>query len=854
LLGVAAPPDLDRLRTEIESARAFYWQGRPGRAHRRYARILAVLEANEQRGNPAVVEVRTRASVGLAMTEFELRGDLPSALGHLDAAEQLVHAAGLDGLRVTVLGQRALLLLRVGDVDEAMEAFDRALESAGAALPEDQMLTLVNRGALLLERGALKDAAADLARAVDLAAAVGDDQVYWAARHNLAYVDFLQGRLPKALAGMEEVLSHDQDPHPVNLLDKARVLREAGLVRDADATLERAASMLRMARLHQDLAETELVRAECALVEGEPRRARALAASAHRRLTRRRNLLWQRKAELMVLRCERSVADEQSERSRRNALLGLSRRAADLAAHCRTESRDDLARAAELLGAECRLRAGGEPPEVTPAVLPGDALQIRLQVREVRALTHLRSGDRGAAAREVRRGLEELGSYQHRFGSLDLRTASAVHGVALARLGLDVALRSGSPAEVFAFVERSRAVSTRLSQVRPPSDERTGELLAMLRQVEEDARGLSGDPAAADTLARLRGRGAQLQREIRARAWEVESDHRSPVEAAARLGPVRAAAGDRAFATFARHRGRWVAVVAAGRRAELRDLAAVAEVDELVRRVRADLDALAMPRLPEPLLRAVRASVTTTLARLDDLLVRPLRIGDRSLVVSCSGSLAVLPWSLLPSRFGLPVVVTPSATGWLRSQAPRESDPSVVSVSGPDLHGSELEAQRVADAWAHARVVTGDLATVATVKAALERADVVHVAAHGTHRQDSPLFSSLRLADGQLYAHELDAESHIASFVALSACEAGLSTVRPGDEGLGLTNVLLQLGTRAVLAGVARVRDDVAAEVMRKVHHGLASGVDSAGALAVAQADCVDAGAPVPFLSFGSSW
>ena len=33
----------------------------------------------------------------------------------------------------------------------------------------------------------------------------------------------------------------------------------------------------------------------------------------------------------------------------------------------------------------------------------------------------------------------------------------------------------------------------------------------------------------------------------------------------------------------------------------------------------------------------------------------------------------------------------------------------------------------------------------------------MHVAAHGTHQQESPLFSSVRVADGPLYAYELDA-------------------------------------------------------------------------------------------------
>ena len=113
--------------------------------------------------------------------------------------------------------------------------------------------------------------------------------------------------------------------------------------------------------------------------------------------------------------------------------------------------------------------------------------------------------------------------------------------------------------------------------------------------------------------------------------------------------------------------------------------------------------------------------------------------------------------------------------------------------------------------WPGAALLTGERAWTAPVREALAGADLVHVAAHGTHQQESPLFSSLRLVDGPLYAYELDADVRAAPCVVLSACEAGLATVRPGDEGLGLTSALLHLGSRSVLAGVARVRDDVAA-------------------------------------------
>ncbi len=153
--------------------------------------------------------------------------------------------------------------------------------------------------------------------------------------------------------------------------------------------------------------------------------------------------------------------------------------------------------------------------------------------------------------------------------------------------------------------------------------------------------------------------------------------------------------------------------------------------------------------------------------------------------------------------------------------------------------------------WPDARLLTGERATTDGLRRALTEADVVHVAAHGTHQQESPLFSSVRVADGPLYAYELDAGDRPAPCVVLSACEAGLSTVRPGDEGLGLTSVLLHLGSRSVLAGVARVRDDVAARVMDQVHVAMARGADSAAALSEAVAEEAE---PAPFVAFGATW
>jgi len=172
-------------------------------------------------------------------------------------------------------------------------------------------------------------------------------------------------------------------------------------------------------------------------------------------------------------------------------------------------------------------------------------------------------------------------------------------------------------------------------------------------------------------------------------------------------------------------------------------------------------------------------------------------------------------------------------------------------VAGPGLARSTDEADDVAAAWGSAKSFAGESATGANLAKAMGDARVLHIAAHGTHQSENPLFSSLRLYDGPLFAHELDQTAGTPEHVVLSACELGLATVRPGDEALGLTSVLLRLGTKSVVAGVARIGDDVAAEMMGTYHRLLAAGEDSASALANATAASDH---PVPLVNFGATW
>jgi CHAT domain-containing protein len=136
-----------------------------------------------------------------------------------------------------------------------------------------------------------------------------------------------------------------------------------------------------------------------------------------------------------------------------------------------------------------------------------------------------------------------------------------------------------------------------------------------------------------------------------------------------------------------------------------------------------------------------------------------------------------------------------------------------------------------------ARHLRGDDATVAAVLPVLAGARVAHIAAHGLFRADNPQLSSLRLADGPLTGYDLEGLAGPPGTVVLSACDAGLTGVRSGEEVQGLVAVLLALGTSAVIAAVAPVADDLTGAFALDLHARLAAGVPPPSALAEVQQD-----------------
>ena len=120
-------------------------------------------------------------------------------------------------------------------------------------------------------------------------------------------------------------------------------------------------------------------------------------------------------------------------------------------------------------------------------------------------------------------------------------------------------------------------------------------------------------------------------------------------------------------------------------------------------------------------------------------------------------------------------------------------------------------------------MLTGERARVSAVTELAEQVDVLHIAAHGRHAVDNPLFSGFELHDGTLFGYDVDLISRAPETVVLSACELGRSSVRWGEEALGMTRVWLHAGTGCVIAAPVVVADDIACELLGAVHVELAA-------------------------------
>lgn len=261
------------------------------------------------------------------------------------------------------------------------------------------------------------------------------------------------------------------------------------------------------------------------------------------------------------------------------------------------------------------------------------------------------------------------------------------------------------------------------------------------------------------------------------------------------------------------------------------------DVRSLLTGLRADLDVAARVT-SGPMSTLVRGSLRGRLEQLSNVLVGPVgpRIASAGrIVVLTPGVLAGIPWSMLPVFTGRALTVPGSASAWMTSRArgPFRLG-SAGFVIGPRVRRAAEEVRAAQGSWPNAPTLSDRAATVSAVTELASRVDVLHAAGHGRHAVDNPMFSGLELVDGTLFGYDVDLVDTVPDTVVLSACEVGRSSVRWGEEAVGMARVWLHAGTRAVVAAPVVVADDDACELLGAMHEGLAAGLGPSEALAAA--------------------
>ncbi|MEU7478807.1 CHAT domain-containing protein [Lentzea sp. NPDC042327] len=762
----------------------------------------------------AAVSVATAA--GLVVRAAQARGSLGYVLTLTGRTAEALRALAdvpeqVDGVTAArLLMQRALVLTEIGRFAEAADGFAAAL----AANPGDPLLEATirnNRGLLRAHRRDWRGAAEDLDLAESLYVAAGHTGRTAMVFHNRGVAFEARGDVPAALAAFDEAAARyaaaGRDPGLLPI-ERAEALLSVRLVAEARSAAAAAVAAFTRQRNFVDVVQARLVLARVELVAGDPVAALASAVSAGRSARRQGRPAWAAFAGYLALRArwERGSASLRSARRVVEALAGEGWVVAAL------DARLIVARLA-LQAPRHRAVARAELTAVAAAARTGPA-ELRARAWHATALLRLADGDVKGAEAALRSGVDVLAAFRNGLGAMELRAHASGLAGELVATGTRLALAGGRPAAVFGWAERWRAGALRVRPVRPPDDDRLADDLAELRQV-----------MAAGDLRRQ----AELEQAIGARARHATGIRAAdPPPSRTRLST---ALGDHVLVEYVESDGRLHAVVLDRGRVRLLDAGPAEAAAREVQALRFGINHLAH-RIGSD---RTRKAIEERLGQAADRLDRLLPATRKPLVIVPTGALHALPWPALPSCRGRAVTVAPSAALWLRAAESDHVTGRTVLAAGPGLRHAVAEVEALKRRYPHAERFTGRRATTANLLHALDGAELAHIAAHGRFRADNPLFSTLTLADGPLTVYDLEGLHRPPRQVILSACEAGNSGIRPGDELLGLAAALLALGTRTLIASAVSVPDDTSKALMLRYHRELAAGRAPAEALAKAQ-------------------
>jgi tetratricopeptide (TPR) repeat protein len=801
-------------------------------------------------------------AAGIVLREF---GDVNAGVREVRAALRLARRTDSPERVADVLATLGVALVYAGRTADGLAAFDRALQKSTGLLAGR---VLVRRGMMLWTLGRYSAAMADLRRAIIVLRRA--DDLLWTARalnaravlylaigspnradtdfsaaerlfaktsqelesiymvHNRGVAAFSSGDLPAALSYLDEAAARYRPlnlPIPALSIDQCAVLLAAGLAGDA---LAKASTAVRdIEQVHgRSTAKAELLltAANCALAAGQPQAALDWAQAAYRLFRSQQSVWWLAHTGLVLVQARyaagppsASLLREASRAAARLVALGsgdaaqahllAGRVALDLS------RRDDADRH---FTAAARSRRRGPAMSRASGWL-SEALRAQADDHPRRMLI------------ACRRGLAVLDEHRLTLGASELRAQATAHGAELAALAQRHAARAHRPRVLLAWSERWRATALAVPAVRPLADAELNAGLTALRDVtrrlEKTRRhGMPTTPLQREQL-RLEREQQRLEGVVRGCALRARGVA-DPDRAVVRIPELLDELGTAQLVEIVDIDG--VLHVLVCRAGTVRQFTAgrAADATRAADFARFALRRVARSRSGDDLGSAL-AILKAVGPKLQDALLGPAcrYLDDGLVVIVPPGKLHTIPWALIPALRDRVVSIAPSAGAWMRGHAaPPPSRHHVTLARGPGLTTDGAEVPVVARLYDDVTVLADGEATSKKVLHALDGAWLAHIAAHGTFRTDSPMFSSLRMHDGPLTVYDFE-QLHRAPYrLVLSSCDSGVLASAGADELLGLVSSLLPLGTVGIIAAIVPLNDNAVVPVMLDLHRYLRAG------------------------------
>ena len=445
------------------------------------------------------------------------------------------------------------------------------------------------------------------------------------------------------------------------------------------------------------------------------------------------------------------------------------------------------------------------------------------------ALLEEAEGDLTAARRSVTRGLRTLWDNQATLGALELRAHAVAHGEALAELGARIAVTDRRPRDLLARIESARGMIALLPSAHAPDDAELAAMLTELRTVAQRARETAGEGRVDPALESLR---LDIERRIREHSRRRRASELSPVLS---MDDAFRAVGDHVLIEYGNIAGELWAVTVRDGRAKMHDLGSIDRLQPDIDSIEFALHRLNRTQGSMAGQQAAREAIRVAGERLQAALLPASVLNtDRALVIVPTGRLHGLAWRALPALVARPTSVAPSLMAWAlatRASEVRRASRTLL-IGGPALTAASAELAALARIHRNAVVLDVDESTAERCITELGGVTLAHLACHGSFRSDNPLFSTLRVADGDITVYDLERCRRLPRTMVLSACNAAVSSVLRGGALLGMSSSLIQLGVSSVIAPLTPVSDERSVALMTRLHRELRAGAGPAVALA----------------------